>query len=391
MANQEHLDILEHGVKIWNQWREEHPEFKPDLKEASLIEKNLKKINLTKADLQKANLRGADLTKANLRGADLSNANLWDTILSEAALNDTILVEAYLYGANLTKANLSKALLFKAWLEKANLSGADLAGVHLGGADLAEANLRGARLTKATLNGASFAGADLSEADLSESDLSWSNLSGANLSQTNLTGCRIYATSAWNVQLEGAIQSNLTITNEKEPIITVDNLKIAQFIYLLLNNEQIRDVINTLTMKAVLILGRFTPERKAVLEALREELRRHNYLPILFDFEKPSSRSFTETVRTLADLARFIIADITDPSSIPQELQAIIPTLAIPVQPILLEGKRAYAMFVDFSLYPWVLPIHFYNDQTNLLATLKEKVIEPAEQKAQELEKRKNI
>jgi uncharacterized protein YjbI with pentapeptide repeats len=350
-----------------------------------------KEINLTKADLQKANLKGADLTKANLRGADLSNANLWDTILSEAALNDTILVEAYLYGANLTKANLSKALLFKAWLEKANLSGADLAGVHLGGADLAEANLRGARLTKATLNGASFAGADLSEADLSESDLSWSNLSGANLSQTNLTGCRIYATSAWNVQLEGAIQSNLTITNEKEPIITVDNLKIAQFIYLLLNNEQIRDVINTLTMKAVLILGRFTPERKAVLEALREELRRHNYLPILFDFEKPSSRSFTETVRTLADLARFIIADITDPSSIPQELQAIIPTLAIPVQPILLEGKRAYAMFVDFSLYPWVLPIHFYNDQTNLLATLKEKVIEPAEQKAQELEKRKNI
>jgi uncharacterized protein YjbI with pentapeptide repeats len=391
MANQEHLDILEQGVKIWNQWREEHPEFEPDLKEASLKEKNLKEINLTKADLQKANLKGADLTKANLRGADLSNANLWDTILSEAALNDTILVEAYLYGANLTKANLSKALLFKAWLEKANLSGADLAGVHLGGADLAEANLRGARLTKATLNGASFAGADLSEADLSESDLSWSNLSGANLSQTNLTGCRIYATSAWNVQLEGAIQSNLTITNEKEPIITVDNLKIAQFIYLLLNNEQIRDVINTLTMKAVLILGRFTPERKAVLEALREELRRHNYLPILFDFEKPSSRSFTETVRTLADLARFIIADITDPSSIPQELQAIIPTLAIPVQPILLEGKRAYAMFVDFSLYPWVLPIHFYNDQTNLLATLKEKVIEPAEQKAQELEKRKNI
>jgi len=90
-------------------------------------------------------------------------------------------------------------------------------------------------------------------------------------------------------------------------------------------------------------------------------------------------------------LARFIIADITDPSSIPQELQAIIPTLAIPVQPILLEGKRAYAMFVDFSLYPWVLPIHFYNDQTNLLATLKEKVIEPAEQKAQELEKRKSM
>jgi len=38
--------------------------------------------------------------------------------------------------------------------------------------------------------------------------------------------------------------------------------------------------------------------------------------------------------------------------------------------------------------YHWVLPIHYYTDQANLLATLKEKVIDPAEQKAQELAKR---
>jgi hypothetical protein len=40
------------------------------------------------------------------------------------------------------------------------------------------------------------------------------------------------------------------------------------------------------TSKAVLILGRFTDERKAVLDALRDELRKRNYLPILFDFDK---------------------------------------------------------------------------------------------------------
>ena len=42
----------------------------------------------------------------------------------------------------------------------------------------------------------------------------------------------------------------------------------------MLHNQKIRDVIDTITSKAVLILGRFTPERKAVLDALREELRR---------------------------------------------------------------------------------------------------------------------
>jgi hypothetical protein len=67
-------------------------------------------------------------------------------------------------------------------------------------------------------------------------------------------------------------------------------------------------------------------ERKAVLDALREELRKHNYLPILFDFELPERRNVTETVTQLARMARFIIADLTAPSSIPQELQAIIPS-----------------------------------------------------------------
>lgn len=210
-----------------------------------------------------------------------------------------------------------------------------------------------------------------------------------NLSGATLTNCRVYGISAWKVELQKAKQNNLVITRGDEPTITVDNLEVAQFIYLLINNAKVRDVINTITTKAVLLLGRFSPERKAVLDGLREELRKQNYLPILFDFDKPESRNFTETVRTLAHLARFIIADLTDPSSIPQELQAIVPTLAIPVQPVLLEGKREYSMFVDFlKTYHWVLPIHYYTDQANLLATLEEYVIVPAEQKAQELEKR---
>ena len=89
-----------------------------------------------------------------------------------------------------------------------------------------------------------------------------------------------------------------------QPAITVDNLKIAQFIYLLLDNAEIRDVINTLTTKSALILGRFTPERKTILNAIRHELRKHDYVPLLFDFDAPISRDITETVTTLAPLAR---------------------------------------------------------------------------------------
>jgi hypothetical protein len=126
-----------------------------------------------------------------------------------------------------------------------------------------------------------------------------------------------------------ATQQNLVITPEGEPEITVDNIEVAQFVYLLLYNQKIR-AIDAITSKAVLILGRFTHERKAVLDALRHELRKRDYLPILFDFDVPATRDITETVTLLARMSRFIIADLTDPSSIPKELEAVVPQLRCP-------------------------------------------------------------
>jgi hypothetical protein len=69
-------------------------------------------------------------------------------------------------------------------------------------------------------------------------------------------------------------------------------LRLRRGSYLLLHNQKIRDVIDTITSKVVLILGRFTPERKEVLDASRDELRKRDYLPVLFDFDKPELKPF---------------------------------------------------------------------------------------------------
>jgi hypothetical protein len=197
--------------------------------------------------------------------------------------------------------------------------------------------------------------------------------------------------SAWSLKLEGVKQQSLIITPENEPEITVDNIEVAQFIYLLLHNEKIRDVIDTVGRKAVLILGRFTADRKAVLDSLRKELRKRDYLPILFDFEVPATRDITETVSLLARMARFIVADLTDPSSIPKELEAIVPSLAVPVQPLLEGASRPYAMFKDYWKYDWVLPVYRYGGLEPLLLTLADKVIAPAEAKVKALEERRRM
>ena len=101
----------------------------------------------------------------------------------------------------------------------------------------------------------------------------------------------------------------------------------------------------------MLILGRFSEERKPVLDAIREELRKHDYLPILFDFQPSPNQPPLGTIKTLASMARFVI--------------------------------------VDYWKYDWVLPPHRYEGLQLLLATLAEKVIAPAEAKVKALEERR--
>jgi len=204
--------------------------------------------------------------------------------------------------------------------------------------------------------------------------------------KATLTGARIYGISAWDLQVTGTVQEDLIITPADGRTITVDNIEVAQFIYLLLHNERISSVIDTITSKVVLILGRFTPDRKVVLDAIRDELRKRDYLPIVFDFEKPASKDLTGTITTLANRARFIIADLTDPSSVPHELATVVPGTVVPVQAIILKGQREYAMFPDLMRrHHCVLEPHQYKSKKLLIAQLGKRVIAPAEAKAKEL------
>jgi uncharacterized protein YjbI with pentapeptide repeats len=365
MANDEHVAMLKKGVDAWNAWRNQNPDIRPDLAGASLSEANLSGVDSTKHDLRgavganlsDAIISGADLTKADLRGADLTKADLRGADLSGARLH-----KSNFFGADLTKAILRRAA-GAADFSVANLSGADLSGANLQLTYFNKANLQGAYLQAAMLIGTDFSGADL-------------------------TGCHIFGVSAWGLNLDGAKQQNLVITPWNEPAVTVDNIEVAQFIYLMLHNQKVRDVIDTITSKAVLILGRFTDERKAVLDALREQLRKRNYLPILFDFSVPATRDITETISLLARMARFVVADITDAKSIPQELSIIVPDLpSVPVQPLLLEGSAEYGMFEHFRRYPWVLETYTYPSSERLIASLAERVIGPAESYAKSVRK----
>jgi len=417
MPNQEHANLLDKGVEVWNRWRKDNFEVRPDLSGVICRLRNLQGINFSNTDLSGACLEGcefgnADFTRANLSGAklcacwengaelssyslkgndiQLGNYILKFTKLDGANCNGATFSDADISGASLMYAHFDDCNLHNVNFTWANLEGSSFTTSDLSGADFSGAFLTKAQFGKGTLKNATFKGTLLKETDISNADLSGAILTGAMLIEANVQGvtlddCVVYGISVWNLKGIPSSMTKLVITEEHEPMVTVDDLDVAQFIYLLLKREKLRNVLDTITSKAVLILGRFSTERKKVLDAIADELRKTDFLPIIFDFERAKRRDFTETIKWLAGMCRFVIVDITNPSSTPMELQATVPDYKIPFVPIIAAGEIPFAMFSDLRAYPWIIPLQSYSSIERLLAGFKEKIIDAALKKDEEM------
>lgn len=425
MSNPEHIEILNQGVEAWNKWREMNQDVKPDLSDANLEKRNLRKVNFRDANLCRTSFSGAKLNGADFCNAIANEANFseYEHNIVEDGMNVVFITGQTDYLSRSKRTNLSNAKIVDAKfngtiLTKAILRGADLSGSEFIGSDLSESemvnakfsdsNLSKATLRKSKMNFADFLDANLSDAILSESEFVQANfmlanltgaifnkadLRGANFIETKIDNAvfsesKVYGINTWRMSGECKEQNNLIISEiDDNHRITVDNIKIAQFLYLILNNYEIRDVLNSVTSKIVLILGRFSiPERKEILDELRNKIRENDLLPIVFDFSRLNDRDFTETIQTLAGLSLFVIADITNPKSSPLELQATVPDYQIPFVPIIQAGEKSFSMMADLqSKYNWVLDTLVYDTKENLAKAVKSGIIDPAMEKHNEL------
>ena len=89
MANSEHLAIIKQGAKLWNKWRLENPQIKPNLERAIL-----NGINLEKANFSNTNLVLTQFKNAVLKNADFTDANIQNTNFYQARLQGAIFLRA---------------------------------------------------------------------------------------------------------------------------------------------------------------------------------------------------------------------------------------------------------------------------------------------------------
>ena len=442
MSNEEHLAILDRGIGSWNKWREQHPAIRPDLTGAILRKGNLRLFNLAGVDLAGANLSGADLTGSNLTRTILTDTNLGASILDLADLTGADLRRADLRGssggrlfsqANLLGANLENVKLSSAKLDGADLRETNLGGAILGGADLSAANLGGADLRsaylsqatfadadlsranlsnaiapdarferarlfktkfkQANLSGDSFVGADLVQVDLTQADLSRANLSHARIAESDLTQARLVDCIVTGIQvahlsLDGAKQSNLILAFGNTHPVLLDELEMAQFISIMLESEAIRKTVGSPLSKLVLILGCFAGERKIILDAMRGELKSAGYQVAAIDFSNATLRQDNRILSSLAGLARFVIAEITEPRGVLQALVSIVESSPpVPIQIVHEQGAKPGRLNEGLKRYDWVFAPRSYKDGGELVKLLRQDLIGVSEAKAKELSK----
>lgn len=334
-SNIDYVDLLSKGANAWNKWRTNNPDKTPCLREVNFVSEF---SGCTFYDLPE--FHGVDFSNVDFNCSSFRNSIFCDCIFDGAKITFSDLVDAYFQSCSFKNVNMRVCKIGDAKFNDCVFEDSDL-------------SYCSARNT--SFHGSSFRNTILESISFVESDFS----------NTILDGCRVYGISSWDLNLQNSKQQDLIITKEGNPEITVDNIELAQFLYLMINNRNLRSIINTITSKVVLILGNFSPERKKILDNIRNQLRNYNLIPVMFDFDGPQSRNLTETVITLASMSKFIIADISLPRSIPHELATLVKEFpSVAVYPIIQGNEPEYGMFQDLAIYPWVKEVIRYSSET---------------------------
>ena len=320
--------ILMQGAKAWNAWREQNPgpiSFTAPAWYDSPGPGGIQVKGRNRVNFSGMNLSGVSIYKAFAEGLHLRDSVFEDTLFEEG-----------------------------------DFSRADFTG----------ATFRNTKFNKTILTGANFDGATFTNCNLNRV-----NLVGTVFNVKEITETVVYGIAAWDLQTSADMkQSKLVIERTYElysdliqqgkvPMM-VDDIELAQFVYYLSNHKKLRDTLNILNDRAVLLLGRFKDGGLERLYSMREWFQAKGYTPMIFDFARPDNLSLTETVVTMAGLSKFVVVDLSG-ASVPAELQAILNQIKKPV----LAFGSPYALFPDLADQTSVVTIK--GSGSNLLDSLE--------------------
>jgi uncharacterized protein YjbI with pentapeptide repeats len=376
MADPQALDKLRQGAAEWNRWRE-----------AS----GLRSVDLSQASLSRMNLNGCDLRRIDLSGANLAEAQLEYVRLKEAKLTGAILTRADLGGASARKAVFDDVVAEGANFEVSTLRGASFRRAKLAGARFHRSYLRDTDLSGADLSGtamrfATLEGAVCENADFTNADMRYATLVDANFNGANLSNVQVFGVAAWKVRSDARTRQDLVVgmrADDGGANLRAHDLHTAQLLSLMLDGTGVRRMFDSVNSKVVLVLGSFSPAEKPALDALRTELQAQGYVAIVFDFERPPSHDYAETILTLAGMSRFVVADFTNAKEVRAEVPQVRAAYKrLPIRLVARAHSQLPVTMASTFTAEEIRAVVRYADGDDLVAKVRPAIIVPAETQA---------
>ena len=136
-----------------------------------------------------------------------------------------------------------------------------------------------------------------------------------------------------------------------------------------------RELVGRGALRAVLVLGLFPDWRQQHLEAIRDELRRRHYAPIVVDLDNPVGPTLNEAMANLVHVARFAIVDLGESREFAPELSLLAPSFAgAPLQVIAPDGYELEEIVGLTGHEPYR-----YRDTDDLVESFEQRVVRPLE------------
>ena len=273
MIDHDTLELLsKSSAASWNNWRKSN-EFSPlDLSNANLSNRFLNEFDFSYCNLINTSFKNSELKKAAFKNSDISYAEFSESNLSDAYFLDTLSLRTQF---NYSLFRNTKFQNFDAI--SADFTGSKLHNVSIDSSKIdfcifEAAIFENTTISKTSLMVSSFYKTDLSYSKFLDCRFKGSLFIKTNVEQSTFENCNIFGISCWKISGTPRLTKNLNISDYKEPPITLDNLENAQFLYLLLSNSRIPSVIDSLTTKIVLILGRFSDQQNSILDLIRYKI-----------------------------------------------------------------------------------------------------------------------
>jgi len=202
----DYIAEIRRGSESWNDFRKTVNGAKPILRNINFATQFPNQSNVYNLpELENFNFSNCDFHSSSFRNGSYINC-----VFDFSSINFSDLVDAYFYNCTFKNSSLRVSKIGSAHFINCNFENSDLSYCSAEKTDFTGSVFKNTRLE-------------------------YIRFVKCNFSDTKINYCFFYGTSTWDIIADDSIQQDIVITSNDDNLITVDNIELAQFIYLLPN------------------------------------------------------------------------------------------------------------------------------------------------------------